>query len=161
MLFEPKKETFFASDEEDDLSEELDMYGRIDAYLNSKEVHMQDLSDSVNKMYDDVRRNTFSEIAKVENFSMPESSPFFLSSPMESSLILDRRHSSRRIIQENDDSHFKDNDFCITKTKSCQTITVDINSEMTIDSMNNESFLDKTIKSQYFENEILSRKASN
>ena len=159
MLFEPKQETFFESDEEDDLSIEHDIYGRIDSYLSSIGVSMANPEDKLNEMYDNVRRQTFSEMAKNEILSQQDS-PFVLASPLASSLIIERRFSSRRIIHAGSDNFSNEDQFNITKTKSCNAIPFVENlhtCESTGDLIDGSSMLVRESKSHFFEDEILGK----
>ena len=86
---------FFYSDEEDVSEEgELSMFDRIDAWLKNQDIHEADPSQMVDEIFDDIRRKTFSEFSRQDAISLNETSPFFLASPLASSIILERNKSS-------------------------------------------------------------------
>jgi hypothetical protein len=84
---------FFESEDEESKSAEDNLFERVDAWLIAQGISPSDPADIIDDAFDDIRRKTYSEMSSVCNIdglSAQSTSPFFLSSPLTSSIVLER-----------------------------------------------------------------------
>jgi hypothetical protein len=84
---------FFESEDEESKSTEDNLFERVDLWLIAQGVAPSDPADIIDDAFDDIRRKTYSEMSSVCNkdgLSAQSTSPFFLSSPLTSSIVLER-----------------------------------------------------------------------
>jgi hypothetical protein len=84
---------FFESEDEESKSTEDNLFERVDLWLIAQGIAPSDPADIIDDAFDDIRRKTYSEMSSVCNkdgLSAQSTSPFFLSSPLTSSIVLER-----------------------------------------------------------------------
>ena len=117
---------FFESEDEDSLSVEYSIYERIDTYLNSLEIFESNPADVIDDIFDDMRRKTYSEFSSVKNdgLSVQSTSPFFLTSPLTSSIVMERcvDGTSRRTKESTKATNWSDTASGIQAPNSCKKI---------------------------------------
>lgn len=95
-----KSPTFFMADLLSAESEENNVYERIDEYLKALEIYTSDPNDIIGDFFNEAKLKAFETSSQKESISMNSSSPFILTSPLASSLILGRETTKR---DEDDD----------------------------------------------------------
>ena len=108
MNYLPNPAQFFESEDEDAISVEDDLYKRVDEWLNSQGIESSDPKDIQDDAFDEMRRKTYSEMSTVNgdcNLSAPSTSPFFLCSPLASSIVLERDTALNRNTGRVDSEH--------------------------------------------------------
>ena len=117
MNFGSAQPHYFES--EDEISDDLEnqtAFDRVDKWLTAKQIVQVEAQDQIEEFFDQARRKTFSEYSQ-DFMSINDSSPFLLSSPLTSSIILERQISKKegdleQILKKNSYEFGSDKKYC-------------------------------------------------